>query len=39
MNLLGGDSKMFDLNIMNNFKARFGRGIYEYYKLEFENNT
>lgn len=30
---------MFDFNIMNNFEVRFDRGLYEYYKLEFENNT
>lgn len=30
---------MFDFNTMSNFKSRFDRGLYEYYKLEFENST
>ncbi len=30
---------MFDFNIMNDFEVRFYRGLNEYYKLEFENNT
>ncbi len=27
------------LNIMSNFKSTFDRGLYESYKIEFENDT